>query len=278
MKWKQFLTPVKSYNAAEAEKYISERSRDELTILDVRQPVEYEIGHIPGSKLLPLPDLMERIDEIDSEKPVVVYCAIGGRSRVAAQMLAGKGYKEIYNLSGGFRAWESKAAYGDITQGTDIFSADNTLEKTLTTAYSLEAGLRDFYILMSRNVKNEKTRDLFIKLSAIESKHQDRIYNEYVAISGKPADRDEFEKTQVSRTLEGGLTTEEYIHFFKPDMESETDVIELAMSIEAQALDLYMRGANHCNNPKSEKALIRLADEEQTHLKLLGRLIDQIHS
>jgi len=278
MKWKQFLTPVKSFNAAEAEKYISERSRDELTVLDVRQPVEYEIGHIPGGKLLPLPDLMERINEIDPEKPVVVYCAIGGRSRVAAQMLAGKGYKEIYNLSGGFKAWESKAAYGDITQGEDIFRSDDALEKTLTTAYSLEAGLRDFYISMSRNVKNEKTRDLFTKLSEIESKHQDRIYNEYAAISGKTADRDEFEKTKVTEALEGGHTTEEYINFFKPDMESETEVIELAMSIEAQALDLYIRGADHSDNPQSKKALIRLADEEQAHLKLLGQLIDQIHS
>ena len=278
MKWKQFLTPVKSFDALAAEKYISEKSLDDLTILDVRQPVEYEIGHIPGSKLLPLPDLMDRIDEIDSEKPVIVYCAIGGRSRVAAQMLAGKGYKEIYNMSGGYRAWKSKAAYGDINLGTSVFSTDDPLQKTLSTAYSLEAGLRDFYISMSQKVRNEKTRDLFTKLSEIETKHQDRIYNEYVSISDQPLNKDEFETTMATGALEGGKTTEEYLDFFKPDMDSEIDVIELAMSIEAQALDLYMRSAKNSSNPESGKALVSLADEEQAHLTLLGNLIDQIHS
>ncbi len=73
MRWKQFLTPVKSFDAEQARKYIADKSPDEFTILDVRQPNEYEAGHIPGSKLIPLPELSERLDEIDLKKPTMIY-------------------------------------------------------------------------------------------------------------------------------------------------------------------------------------------------------------
>ncbi len=73
MKWKQFLTPVKSFDSDKARKYIKDKPPDEITILDVRQPSEYEGGHIPGAKLIPLPDLTEKLDELDPNKPTMVY-------------------------------------------------------------------------------------------------------------------------------------------------------------------------------------------------------------
>lgn len=73
MRWKQFLTPVKSFDSEQARKYMADKSPDEFTILDVRQPKENEAGHIPGSKLIPLPELNERLDEIDPKKPTMVY-------------------------------------------------------------------------------------------------------------------------------------------------------------------------------------------------------------
>ncbi|MBW2644142.1 MAG: hypothetical protein JRC89_12460 [Deltaproteobacteria bacterium] len=73
MRWKQFLTPVKSFDTDQARKYMADKSSEEFTILDVRQPREYEAGHIPGAKLVPLPDLTERLDEIDPQKPTMVY-------------------------------------------------------------------------------------------------------------------------------------------------------------------------------------------------------------
>ena len=64
---------LKSFNAEQARSYIADRPSDDVTILDVRQPGEYEDGHIPGAKLIPLPDLADRLDEIDPDKPAVVY-------------------------------------------------------------------------------------------------------------------------------------------------------------------------------------------------------------
>ena len=73
MRWKQFFTPVKSLDAEKARAFIAGKPPASVTILDVRQPAEYESGHIPGAKLIPISDLADRLSEIDPEKPTVVY-------------------------------------------------------------------------------------------------------------------------------------------------------------------------------------------------------------
>ncbi len=73
MRWKQFFTPVQSVDADGARSLLADKQSEEVTILDVRQPSEYERGHIPGAKLIPLPDLSQRLDEIEPGKPAVVY-------------------------------------------------------------------------------------------------------------------------------------------------------------------------------------------------------------
>jgi len=73
MRWKQFLTPVKSMKPEEARAYISDHKEGTMTLLDVRQPGEYEKEHLPGGKLIPLPKLTDRLGELDLEQPVIVY-------------------------------------------------------------------------------------------------------------------------------------------------------------------------------------------------------------
>lgn len=73
MKWLQFFTPAKSIDFKQTEAYISQYPGEEITILDVRQPSEYQVSHIPGATLIPLPQLSDRMDELDPEKPTLVY-------------------------------------------------------------------------------------------------------------------------------------------------------------------------------------------------------------
>ncbi len=73
MRWKQFFTPVQSMNSKEAKEFMAGKTQDEFTLLDVRQPGEYEKNHIPGAKLIPIGDIGNRIEELDPEKPTVVY-------------------------------------------------------------------------------------------------------------------------------------------------------------------------------------------------------------
>ncbi|MBW2564938.1 MAG: sulfurtransferase, partial [Deltaproteobacteria bacterium] len=63
---------------------------------------------------------------------------------------------------------------------------------------------------------------------------------------------------------------------FNPDLNSETEVISLAMSIEAQALDLYQRVSSKIENSQSKNMINRIADEEKAHLAGLGKLMDSL--
>lgn len=276
MRWKQFFTPVQSFNAIEAEDYMKRSDADTYTLLDVRQPHEYESEHLPGAKLIPLPDLGQRIEELNARQPTIVYCAIGGRSRIAAQMLASKGFEDVYNLSGGIKAWMSKKAVGKEALGLNLFSGKESPEEALIVAYSLEAGLREFYLRMAEEVDNDRTVALFTNLAVIEVKHQDRLLNEFNRLSGASMDRDTFEKQKVAPQMEGGLTTDEYLALYQPDLTIPLEVISLAMAIEAQALDLYQRAADRADAQKTQKALLRIADEERAHLAQLGRLLESV--
>jgi rhodanese-related sulfurtransferase/rubrerythrin len=276
MRWKQFLTPVKSLDAPAAKNYMNRAAADAFVLLDVRQPEEYEAEHLPGAKLIPLADLGARLSELDPEKPAIVYCAIGGRSRVASQVLAGKGFKEVFNLSGGIKAWNSEKAVGPEELGLDLFTGKESPEETLVVAYGLEEGLRRFYESMAPRVTSENARKLFARLSTIEVKHQDRIFSEYLRATGAEVSREDFAKKTFSPAMEGGLTTEDYIQRYQPNIENPAEVISLAMAIEGQALDLYQRAADRAKTGQSRDSLMQIAGEERSHLEQLGKLFQNV--
>ena len=275
MKWLQFFTPVTSITWEEANNLIAGKLDGEVRLLDVRQPAEYAKEHMPGAKLIPLLDLNDRQSELEKDKPVIVYCAIGGRSRVAAQMLTGKGFSKVYNLSGGIKAWSRQLAVGPEDTGLHLFRGDAGPEETIIVGFGLEMGLRDFYLSMQPQVARASTWELFRKLAAIEVLHQDRLASLYSEITGKIISRNEFAEKIAGPAMEGGLTTEEYLHLYQTDPESELEVLGLALAIEAQALDLYLRAAEKSDQEEAKKILSQIAEEERSHMVMLGDDIDQ---
>lgn len=77
-------------------------------LIDVREPNEYNGGHILGARNIPVTQMKQRMKEIRSDKPVYLYCQSGLRSGRAAQMLYRKGYRDIHHLQGGFKKWTGK--------------------------------------------------------------------------------------------------------------------------------------------------------------------------
>ncbi|WP_062355934.1 rhodanese-like domain-containing protein [Bacillus kwashiorkori] len=77
-------------------------------LIDVREPNEFEGGHILGARNIPLTQLKMRLKEIRPDKPVYLYCQSGSRSGRAAQILHKNGYKQLYHLKGGFKKWTGK--------------------------------------------------------------------------------------------------------------------------------------------------------------------------
>jgi rhodanese-related sulfurtransferase len=78
-------------------------------VIDVRAPAEWEAGHIDGAINISLSRLPERLDEVPLDRPVVLYCASGYRSAIAASVLEQRGGVEVVDLVGGLPAWEAAA-------------------------------------------------------------------------------------------------------------------------------------------------------------------------
>ena len=100
-----FNSNVKNVSAEEAYTLINENK--ELVILDVRTKDEFDGGHIPGAKLVPVQILPMKLSELDEykEKPVLVYCASGGRSPRAVDTLVNNDFTNIYHLNRGISSW-----------------------------------------------------------------------------------------------------------------------------------------------------------------------------
>ncbi len=94
---------LRNISPAEAKQLIEEHDR--LLILDIRTPEERAQGTIADSTLVSIWDIAYNRERFPTDKPLLLFCATGGRSFMAGQLLARRGYREIYNLSGGIVDW-----------------------------------------------------------------------------------------------------------------------------------------------------------------------------
>jgi rhodanese-related sulfurtransferase len=93
----------RSVSAGEAAEMIN--SRQDLQIIDVRTPRERKQFRIADTRLVPVGDIMRGVFAADPNQPLMLVCAVGGRSYVAGKVMAARGYREIYNLDGGIESW-----------------------------------------------------------------------------------------------------------------------------------------------------------------------------
>jgi rhodanese-related sulfurtransferase len=80
---------------------------DDLVLLDVRDEYEYEISNI-GGQLIPLPELPQRLNELNAKQEIVTLCKMGPRGVKAVEILQKKGFKRVSNLRGGIHAWSDR--------------------------------------------------------------------------------------------------------------------------------------------------------------------------
>jgi hydroxyacylglutathione hydrolase len=93
-----------------------------VEVLDVRNDDEWARGHIAGSRHIPLHALPQQIDHLAHDRPVVVHCASGTRSAIAASLLTAHGFTDVLDLAGGFDAWQ--AAQEPVEQEADVEHID----------------------------------------------------------------------------------------------------------------------------------------------------------
>ncbi|MFC1534268.1 ferritin family protein [Thermodesulfobacteriota bacterium] len=155
-----------------------------------------------------------------------------------------------------------------------LLRGDETPEEIIVIAYGMERGLGEFYTKMAERIVDTEVANMLSKLSEIEDKHKQRLASAYLSLHKSISD-ETFESKIVSGMMEGGFTVEEYIDQNGPAMRTIPDVLNIAMMLEAQALDLYMRYSQEITYDKGKTILYDIAEEEKGHLAALGRLIEE---
>jgi rhodanese-related sulfurtransferase/rubrerythrin len=244
------------------------------TLLDVRQPWEYEEEHIPGARLMPLPQLKDRYPDLDPDKPTLVHCAIGGRSRVAAQLLSGLGFKEVYNLAGGIKAFQGQKVAGPEELNLGLLRGDETPGEILTLAYGMEKGLQTFYETIPEKTQDPDLGDLAARLARVELEHEKALFDLYRTFDPE-TELAAFEATVSHAVIEGGFDMQEFLKKNEPYLQTVGDLLEVAMMLETQALDLYLRYAHRVTPDRTREVLFTIADQEKAHLATLGRLLEE---
>jgi len=84
------------------------KQRNNIYLLDVRTPQEFQQGRLAGARLIPIDQIIQRLGELPKDRPILVYCAVGSRSAQVFSFLARRGYAEVYNLDGGIYAWAAQ--------------------------------------------------------------------------------------------------------------------------------------------------------------------------
>lgn len=270
--------PIKMMTTEQVREYMDTRKPDEYQLLDVRQEWEYEEFHLPGARLVPLADLHDRLGEIDREKPAIVYCASGGRSMAASTLLEGQGFSDVSNMVGGAMAWQGHTAYGPMELGMTELSGNEAPVEILLKAYAMESELQRFYVQRADDAETVERIGLFTELAGFEDRHKDTLYNLYTKVVDDMIPRHMFESVAFKDstfTAEGGVDIEEFLEEYAEAFDNDQGILQMALMIEAQALDFYLRCAMKAKTAETEKVLQILAREEKAHLKLLGRFMDR---
>ena len=95
-------------NIAPQDAFALLKQRQNIYLLDVRTPQEYQQARLADSHLIPIHQVMQRLGELPTDRPILVYCAVGSRSAQVFNFLARRGYPEVYNLDGGIYAWAQR--------------------------------------------------------------------------------------------------------------------------------------------------------------------------
>lgn len=265
MNWDTFFEDAENVTAEETRQFIESGEPDRYQLVDVRQPKEYEQTHIPGAILLPLAELADRYTELNADKPVIVYCRSGVRSKAASQILNQAGVKYVFNMTGGMISWQGAEAEGGTEAGLELF-ANGDFPSTFELAYQMENGLRSLYQTLAENAELSVEKELLLRLAEFENGHMARLSAKYGSDGGHA-------KLDV---IEGGFDTGKMIEAFGDQLHSVEQVLQLGMKLEAQAFDLYRRLAWKHQGAEVADFYQEMAADEQRHLLQLSRELDRL--
>ncbi|MBF0111480.1 MAG: hypothetical protein HQK74_01955 [Desulfamplus sp.] len=285
---------MKSMTADELREYREKEHEKSYLLIDVRQPNEYEESHISGSIILPLNEFEEQVEELP-EKNLIFYCRSGIRSKAAAITadFFNESKKDIYTLEGGILGWQGITVTGLPCFKT--FDLNKELHETLLDAINLEKGAFRFYehILnhfdldanfnkspsnnggdsMVEVIKNARDGELgHAKLIYSHLKKilpNDQVFSEFDTL---------YEKLKGD-ILEGGATFDEMVKLIENRTKDQNiDILEVAISMEYRAFDLYRVISERVDNGSLKDAFYSLSQAEKSHMDTLIKALERATS
>jgi rhodanese-related sulfurtransferase/rubrerythrin len=250
------------------------RKEKEFALIDVRQPGEYENGHLPGAMLIPLPQLVRTMASVPVDKELIFYCRNGGRSQAAATMVADEQItpKTIYHLDGGVMAWQGEIIAG--FPGIRLFEPSAEPGDPLRTAMDLEKGARNFYTRVHALYPDQLWSAVFADLARAEREHARIVFGFLRGVEDADEPFESVFDSLIGDVMEGGMALETALQKVA-SLKGRTclHLIELALQIEAQAYDLYRAMAEQSSDSRAREAFWAIAQAEKGHMRSLAGAI-----
>jgi len=172
-------------------------------------------------------------------------------------------------------AWAGLVAEGPAELNLGLVRGDETPVEIIRLAYGMEMGLGIFYRTMADRVQDEEVVNLLKRLASIEEKHKQYLLDLHHSVDTAEIDRAAFEAEASSKMMEGGFDLDDFLNQNEKYMQAVPGLLDIAMMLETQAMDLYLRFSDKIEDKASKAILLKIGDEEKSHLAMLGRLREE---
>ena len=271
-----FFQKVKSISPDEVREVIKNKGADEYCLLDVRQPGEYEQGHLPGAKLIPLGELQFNLDKIRPDRMTIVYCRSGNRSRSAVGILNGAGLEDVFNMERGILGYQGTQAAGPPEAGIFCFPENMAPEELTAMAWYIEDGSQRFFEAVGEAAQGQAEKDVLSRLIEHKQAHKDSLSALYRRIGGSSAE-DNFPASVLQEpphnVMAGCVSVADAIAWSKG--KQTTDILDLLMALEANSLDLYLKLGRQVASEGARTVFVQLSEEQVRHLEQLALIFEK---
>lgn len=199
------------------------------------------------------------------------------RSRAAATALQNAGFKSVYSLDGGIRAWNGETAEGLPRDDLRRFFQLTRPEEQIALAALLEEGTWRFYNGLAEHFRKHSESDVFHDLAAAETKHMAMLASLYETLTTRAAGPGIFSgilDAPPRDTMEGGMRVSEALDW--ATRHTLREAIELGIAVEVQAYDRYLVLLRELSGDEGRQVSAQLARAERDHLRRLQKLYSEI--
>lgn len=252
--------------------------KGEFLLLDVRQPEEYEAGHIPGATLIPLGELEVRQGELERSKKIITYCRSGHRSMAAAIALCGLGFKDVHHLDGGILSWSYETISGIPERRPELITEAGNVRDILILGIKLEKGSFNFYMAARDKAELPQAKETFQMLANAEDGHMQKLYERVISLLGEGAlpPLETLKRELKVEHMEGGIEISPALAKIDEKFADEMEALEIALEKEYMSYDFYKRASALVEDPNAKVLLHELALEERTHADVLLKWMAEI--